>query len=440
MCLLVRTRIDGQSGDCLAMESDARAVIAAENGSEYGYGRLASALFSKDGVSAAEDAAEVLGTLRGLAAKIGQMASYVDGMVPDEHRAAYAKALRVLRDAAPRSSTAEIRSVVEEDLGAPIDRLFAAWEDEPFASASIGQVHAARLADGRDVVVKVQHPGIDRAIESDLKNASMLEGAVRVVGPSALQTKAVFDVIRARIREELDYGLEAKRQTLFARLHEGDSKILIPRVIDDRCGRRVLTTDRARGVTLEDAAREDEPARRAYAETLWRFVFKGNLVGGMFNADPHPGNYVFQGDGRISFLDFGCVQMIADDSRRVARAVHVAARARDERGFEAAMRELLGLKGGSYEAFALSFTRRMFEPLFVSSWRMTPAYVTEIVRGVKDAKMNIVTRGAKFVAPPPSMVFMNRLQFGFYSVLADLDVEVDYAEVERVFLREAGLL
>lgn len=399
----------------------------------------ASALFSKDGTSAAEDAAEVLGNLRGLAAKVGQMASYIDGFVPEEQRAAYAKALRVLRDAAPRSSPDAIRRTVEEDLGAPIDRLFATWDDEPFASASIGEVHGATLADGREVAVKVQHPGIDRAIENDLENASMFEGAVRMLGPRALETKATFDVIRARFSEELDYGLEAERQAQFAKLHAGDETIRIPAVIGDRSGRRVLTTERARGMTLEAAREAGEATRRVYAETLWRFVFKGNLVGGMFNADPHPGNYIFHESGTVSFIDFGCVQPIAPEPQALARAAHIAGIKGDERGFEDAMREMLGLRGGGYEAFALGFTRRLFQPLFVKPWHMTASYVADIVREVKDAKMSLMKKSANFVAPPPTMIFMNRLQFGFYSVLAELDVAVDYGAVEEAFLREASL-
>ena len=148
----------------------------------------ASLLLSRDGEGAAQQAAEVLGTLRGLAAKAGQMVSYEDGLVPETHRASYETALRTLRTAAPTSSPAAIRAVVEEDLGAPIGELFARWEEEPFASASIGQVHRATLLDGRDVAVKVQHPGIARAVESDLENASVLQGIVGALAPRELDT------------------------------------------------------------------------------------------------------------------------------------------------------------------------------------------------------------------------------------------------------------
>src|SRR5262249_29398984 len=122
-----------------------------------------------------------------------------------------------------------------------------------------------------------------------------------------------------------------------------------------------------------------------------------------------------------------------------ARAAHIAAIEGDERGFEDAMRKLLGLRGGSYEAFALGFTRGLFQPLFVKPWHMTATYVADIVREVKDAKVGLMRKSATSVAPPPAMIFMNRLQFGFYSVLAELDVAVDYAKIEADFLREANL-
>ena len=159
----------------------------------------AGLLFDRDGGSAAKHAAEALGTLRGLAAKIGQMASYVDGLVPEEHRQAYETALSALRAQAPTSSPAAIRAAVEEDLGAPIAELFAEWDATPVASASIGQVHRARMKDGLEVAVKVQHPGIERAVESDLGSASMLETLAAVGGGRRFKTDEVLAVIKAAL-------------------------------------------------------------------------------------------------------------------------------------------------------------------------------------------------------------------------------------------------
>lgn len=397
-----------------------------------------SLLTSRDGQSAAAQAAQVLGHLRGLAAKVGQMASYIDGVVPPEHRAAYEAALASLRTASPTSAPEQIRALVERELGAPLDRLFEEWEEAPFASASIGQVHRARLADGTRVAVKVQHPGIDRAVESDLQNAGVLEGLFGTIAPRGVQAKSVFDDIRARFREELDYRHEAEQQRAFAALHVDDPLVVVPRVIAERSSRRVLCTELVSGSSLEVAATEAEPARRAYAETLWRFVFKGTLVGGRFNADPHPGNFLFQGDGRIAFLDFGCVQMLEPERCEKARALHGAAVRRHEFDFRDAAAALLQSRGGSYERVATAYVRRCFEPLFASPFHMSADYVAELVQGIGALKAEMFAKDKSFVMPPAGMAFMNRLQFGFYSVLARLDVTTDYATVEQRFLREAG--
>jgi predicted unusual protein kinase regulating ubiquinone biosynthesis (AarF/ABC1/UbiB family) len=394
----------------------------------------ASLLLSKGAESAAEHAADVLGTLRGVAAKLGQMASYVDGVVPEAQREAYEAALRKLREQAPTSSSSEIRAVVEEELGAPIAKLFLDWEDEPVASASIGQVHRARLFDGRVVAVKVQHSGIARAVESDLENVGMLESVLGTMVPKGVNAHGVLEEVKARFREELDYRLEAQRQTQFAEIFLDDPQIRVPAVIADRSSLRVLTSEFVEGGRLDDAAGAPEAERRAYAEALWRFVFKGNLVGGMFNADPHPGNYVFQPDGRIAFLDFGCVQPITEKRMVPARALHRAAVERNDAEFAEQVRRIMETRGGLYEDLAIAYSRRCFEPLFASPYRVSRDYVRALVVEIGEMKRVLFKKGGNFVPLPQGMLFMNRLQFGFYSVLARLDVEVDYAAVERAFM------
>ena len=395
----------------------------------------ASLLISRDGSSAARHAADVLGTLRGVAAKVGQMASYVDGVVPEAHRDAYESAMKSLRAAAPTSSIADIRATVERDLGAPIERLFATWEDRPIASASIGQVHRATLHDGTEVAVKVQHHGIVKAIESDLANAGVLESLVGVAGGRRFNSAGMLAEIRQRFREELNYTLEAERQRAFLALHAGDSRIEIPRIIDDRSSRHVLTSTFVRGLNFDEACVASVEEREAWATTLWHFVFKGNLVAGMFNADPHPGNYLFQPDGRVAFLDFGCVQPILPDRLPIARAAHRAALDNNGTAFRAAIASLTDAKPGPLEELSHAFVRRCFEPLFSAPFRITRPYAASLVTGMSE--MAIAARGMKdehVFTMPAEMLFMNRLQFGFYSVLARFDVQVDYAAIERNFV------
>jgi predicted unusual protein kinase regulating ubiquinone biosynthesis (AarF/ABC1/UbiB family) len=395
----------------------------------------AGALLDRSGAGSAQNAAEVLGTLRGLAAKVGQMASYVDGIVPEGQRAAYEASMKALQAAAPRSSPAGIRACVEAELGAPIDRLFARWSDEPLASASIGQVHAAQLLDGRDVAVKVQHPGVVQAVESDLANAGVLQGFVGALAGKRFETEKMFAVIRARFREELDYELEAMRLTRFAELHAGDPTVRVPGLVRSHSAKRVLTTELARGWTFDEACAAPVDARRAWAETMWRFVFKGTLRGAMLNADPHPGNYIFHPDGVVTFLDYGCIQDVEGDHRARAEKVHLAALERDEEGFRQAVALLVKSKPGALEKLAVAYTRHCFDPLFQSPYHIHRSYAAVLVDEMKDmAQAARKVPPGEFFSMPPDMVFVNRLQFGFYSVLARLDVEVDYAAVERAFL------
>ncbi|HMY57789.1 MAG TPA: AarF/UbiB family protein, partial [Pseudomonadota bacterium] len=215
-----------------------------------------------------------------------------------------------------------------------------------------------------------------------------------------------------------------------------DPTIRIPRVHDALSSGRVLTSEFVRGAPFEQAISASEADRRAWAETMWRFVFKGNLVGGMFNADPHPGNYLFADGGVVTFLDYGCVQAIPPDQHEWAVAVHKTAIARDEQGFAEAGKKLLGTKPGPLEAIVLRYLRRCFEPLFVPRFRMTRQYAASLVDDFKDMTQQALKMEAVYTfAMPTEVLFMNRLQFGFYSVLARLDVDVDYASVERAFLK-----
>ncbi|MEZ4454510.1 MAG: AarF/ABC1/UbiB kinase family protein [Nannocystaceae bacterium] len=395
----------------------------------------ASLLFGRGDDDVALKAAEVLGTMRGLAAKLGQMVSYVDGLVPEEQRERYERAMGRLQSAAATSPAPAIRRLVEEELGAPVDQLFVEFEDRPFASASIGQVHRARLEDGRAVAVKVQHPGIAAAMESDLAGAGLLEGALGMLGMRSLGSEQILADVRARFREELDYNLEARRQRAFIDLFADDPRIRIPAVIDARSSAKVLTTTLVEGATLEAACAADEAARVAWCRTMWRFGYLSPIIGGLFNADPHPGNYFFHDDGAVTFLDFGCVQPAEPGRQELARDLHRAAVGRDDEAFEAVARRLMRTRGGEYEAKILAYMKEAFLPQRRSPFRITRPYVAGLIERLKSIALTSRGRGDGSTVPMPKGVFfMNRLQFGFFSVLARLDAEVDYAAVERDFL------
>lgn len=392
----------------------------------------------------AEVALEALGNLRGLATKVGQMLSYVDGVLPPSHRDSYGAAMSALFRSAPPSPPEAIRDVVERELGGPIQELFSRFSSEPMASASIGQVHRATLLDGTEVAVKVQHPGIRQALESDLANAGLLETLVGSYMGKGVNAAGVLQEARERFLEELDYELEASRQLRFAEIHAHDPLIHVPRVFLERSSRRVLTTELARGMTLDEASTAEESSRRAWAETMWRFVFRGSLVGGLFNADPHPGNFFFAEGGNVWFIDYGCVQPFPVIQHAHALQAHMAAIERNEAMFWEAGAKMLDVQPGQHADMAVGFMRQCFEPLFASPFRMSSMYVTGLVRQLRESALHARHLAGEQINPlPKGVLFLNRLQFGFYSVLARLDATVDYAGVERPILVEAqqqGLL
>ena len=258
------------------------------------------------------------------------------------------------------------------------------------------------------------------------------------LGMRRWESKRVFEEVRQRFREELDYRLEAERTNIFARTHAGDPAIIVPQVHPSHTTGRVLTTSFAHGLHFDDACKASETERRAWACAMWRFVFKGTLIAGQLNADPHPGNYVFHEGGKVTFLDYGCVQPFGDRKERAIRG-HRAAVRRDERDFAESIKLMIASVPGALEDKAVAYTRQCFQPLFASPYRLTKPFAASLVDEMKEMAMFArKTKDKEFFTMPADMLFVNRLQFGFYSVLARLDVEVDYAEVEREFLTAAG--
>jgi predicted unusual protein kinase regulating ubiquinone biosynthesis (AarF/ABC1/UbiB family) len=248
---------------------------------------------------------KVLGGMKGAAMKIGQVLSFLDvGLVPEEYREQFQAELAKLRDAAPTVAFEQMRVVMEEELGEPLERVFAELDPEPLAAASIGQVYRARLEDGRPVAVKVQYPGIAGAVEADMQNLGLILRLVRRITPQ-LDVKAVGDEIRERITEELDYELEAQNHRSMARLYRGHPFIVIPPVVTSVSSQRVLVTELLEGTGFEVLRKEPAEERNRIGEVIFRFYFGSMYRHGRFSGDPHPGNMMRLADGRIAFLDFG---------------------------------------------------------------------------------------------------------------------------------------
>src|SRR5215212_9651969 len=271
-------------------------------------GRRAAA--EKRQLEAAEQIVEVLGQMKGAAMKIGQVASFIDlaGM-PPEVSDRFQQKLAELRDAAPVVPFKDMRKVVEQDLGEKLADLFASFEEEPLAAASIGQVYRAELHDGRCVAVKVQYPGVATAVRADLQNLGLLLRAAKRMAPG-LDTGTVGAEIRERITEELDYEHEAQAQRAIARAWRGHPFIVVPDVVTSMSRERVLVTEWVDGTGFESVRELDQSERDRFGEIVFRFFFGSFYRNGHFSGDPHPGNYLLLDDGRVAFLDFGLTKKV----------------------------------------------------------------------------------------------------------------------------------
>lgn len=256
-------------------------------------------------IRTAEDVARELGNMKGVIMKAGQMLSFILDGLPEAARASLAS---LQGDVPPMSPSAAARVVFEELGGAP-ERIFLDWSELPAAAASIGQVHKAVLRDGRVVAVKVQYPGIDRAITSDLANAGLLYAMFSAVALKSLDVKGLVEELRARMIDELDYELEARCQTDFAKRYRGHPFVHIPDVIAEYSTRRVLVTEWVDGLRWDEFLTvADDATKQRAAEAMFRFIQGAIYRARVFNGDPHPGNYRFHLDGTVSFLDFGLVK------------------------------------------------------------------------------------------------------------------------------------
>jgi predicted unusual protein kinase regulating ubiquinone biosynthesis (AarF/ABC1/UbiB family) len=291
-------------------------------------GKLTGADSTDFYVRTAESYAELLGRSKGALMKAGQMLSLVSAgsAVPTEFQPIYRAALTRLCDDAPPMAPELARAVLERELRQPAESAFAEFDWNPLAAASIGQVHAARLHDGREVAVKIQYPGVAEAIGADLKNTQLLVTFLTLL--TGLYTRRLNADVRvaardmsARIVEELDYRFEAANQAEFAERYRGHPFIHVPEVIGELCTPRVLTQELRLGRSWSEVIGAERDLRNQWAEAIWRFVYGSYERLGMVNADPHPGNYLFHDDGSVSFLDFGCVQRFPRDRTDMARAI-----------------------------------------------------------------------------------------------------------------------
>jgi predicted unusual protein kinase regulating ubiquinone biosynthesis (AarF/ABC1/UbiB family) len=391
----------------------------------------------------AAELAEVLGDMKGAAMKLGQLLSFVDLDLPPEVRSVYHEALAKLRDDAPTFDPGAIADVVEQELGAPPDEIFASFDPDPLASASIGQVHAATLEDGRAVVVKVQYPGVAEAVRADLRNAEVFAPLARVVSPNQ-EIQPLLDELRERVDDELDYQREARYQRAFASRYEDHPFIHVPDIVGELCRKRVLVSERVEGIRFDELVRDgSEEERQRVGEIVFRYAFGSIGRFRLFNGDPHPGNYLVEapgsaGDGgrRVAFLDYGSVKMFTRERYASMRAVEEAVALEDRHMAIEALRDagFLPRRAEVDEALLHEWFRLYTRPVHAEQpFTFTPEYAAEVIRSTTDPRSRYrdVLRRLNL---PPDYLLLNRIQWGLNSVLARLSATADWRAIRDEYV------
>lgn len=271
---------------------------------------------SKDEVSAelmekaANQLFSVLGELKGGAMKVGQALSVLEAAIPEEYGEPYRDALTKLQKDAPPLSAEKVHRVLDGQLGTKWRDRFASFDDEPVASASIGQVHKGVWRDGREVAVKIQYPGADEALRADLKTMRRLTSMLKQLAPGA-DVQGVVDELVERTEMELDYRLEADNQRAFAKAYEGHPHFLIPHVVGS--SPKVVVSEWVEGKHMAAIIKSGTRDERDVCGTrLFELTFDAPARVGMMHGDAHPGNFMMMPDGRMTVIDFGAVAPLPD--------------------------------------------------------------------------------------------------------------------------------
>ncbi|HEY0615225.1 MAG TPA: AarF/UbiB family protein [Candidatus Elarobacter sp.] len=259
--------------------------------------------------------------------KLGQMLSTRGDLLPE----AYGIELARLVDDVPPLPVAVITEVIREELGGLPETIFAAFDPVPLASASIGQVHAARLVDGRDVVVKVRKPGVDTLVQTDLEILAELidTWAPRLPALKHHDAKGVLREFSDSLLSELDYRREAANERFFKNAFANEPGFLIPDVVGEYSTGRVLTHERVEGRKVGEVTGLSDRRRTAVSQRIARFVLEPAFEHGVFYADPHSGNLLIQDDGTLAVVDFGTVGRLTPEARRRVAGMFLAISRRD---------------------------------------------------------------------------------------------------------------
>jgi len=316
-----------------------------------------------------------LKTSKGISIKIAQMASYLEMGLPNEVR----YALGTLQARMQPTKANLIRDVIEAEYGRPLKEVFSVWKAEPIAVTSLGQVHYAKLADGQEVAVKVQHPEIQKILKKQFENMDLLKSLGAILGKN---DQGIVAEIKRALLQECDYLQEARNQEKFRNILSENSGVIIPKVHRDLARPRVLVTEFVKGESFHNfAIRATQAQKNAAAEIMIEALTKAAFGYGLGQMDQHPGNFLFA-DGKVIFLDFGRAIDIPHDRMKVEAQFYLAMLNRDyEKGHQLAVQIFAkDPKSFDFDAFWDYFLKSQMHLLIDEPFKFTRAHVQSMTR------------------------------------------------------------
>ena len=380
----------------------------------------------------AEQLFAVLGELKGGAMKFGQALSVFEAAVPDELAGPFRESLTKLQTAAPPMPTRDVHAMLAQQFGRGWRERFRDFVETPAAAASIGQVHRAVWHDGREVAVKVQYPGAEEALRSDLRQLARMSRLLQPLMPGT-DVKPLIAELRDRMEEELDYRDEAANQRAFAGVFDGDPLIAIPRVVAS--APRAMVSEWVTGRKLSDVIAAGTAQERDQAGALLaEFHYSAPRRAGLLHADPHPGNFQLLPDGRLLVLDFGAVARLPEGLPRPLSVMTRLAMEDRPDDLVALLRREGFLRPGSILTGEdiVAYLAPFAEPLRTETFHFTRRWLQGQAERVGDLRSpNFeVGRGLNL---PPQYLLVHRVSMGTLGVLCQLDARVALREiVERL--------
>ncbi len=388
--------------------------------------RLAGTKFFKSkGKQTADQLSEILGGLKGPVMKIGQLLSTIPDLLPPE----YVNALSQLQSNAPPMGWNFVKRRMKSELGFNWEKKFKKFEKEPFAAASLGQVHKALNMKGQNIACKLQYPDMESIVEADINQLKLVFKIYRQID-SSIDTSNILKELSYRVREELDYEREKKNLLLYSKIFENHNEVKVPKVFDSLSTKKLLSMEWLKGKKLMVFKDNPSRIRNKIALNMFKAWYYPFYNYGIIHGDPHLGNYSVRDDFGINLLDFGCIRVFKPSFVKGVIDLYFAILNNDEElavnayetwGFENINKELIDILN--------IWAKFLYSPLLESKIRKMQETNSTAYGAEAASKVHKELKKIGGVKPPREFVFMDRAAIGLGSVFLHLNAEINWYEL-----------